>query len=133
MEAADEHAKTATGGETGRLRTRVALSVPLIVTSLDDTYPYQATGDAIDVSSSGVQIRLRSYARPGTRVRLDVLHSDQVTEGRIVRAQFDGTKYWMIGVQLLDPTGNVWKLAAPPADWIPTRPSSRYDQWTWAL
>jgi hypothetical protein len=65
---------------------------------------------------------------------LDILNSDQVIEGRVVRTHFDGTKYWMVGIQLVDHTGNIWKLACPPPDWNPARPSaSRYNEWMWHL
>ena len=117
-----------------RLRTRVALSVPLMITSLDPTFQYQTLGDAVDVSSNGLQMRVRAYVPLATRLRLDILHSDQVIEGRVVRAHCDGTKGWIIGIQLLEQIGNVWRMASPPADWTPPRSSaSRYNEWMWHL
>ena len=115
-----------------RGRTRIALSVPLLITSLDPNVKFQAIGDALDVSSSGVQLRLSTSLPAGTRVRLDILNSDRVTEGHVVRSVTDGTKRWNTGIQLLEQTGNFWDVTAPPKDWNPYRTErNRCEEWMW--
>ena len=115
-----------------RQRTRIALSVPLLVTSIDPNVRFESLCDAIDVSSSGVQLRLSRSLAVGTRLRLDILHTDRITLGRVVSSRSLGRYTWRMGIQLVEQTGNFWGLIAPPADWNPTRHASeRYDDWAW--
>jgi hypothetical protein len=100
-----------------RRRARITLSVPVMVTSLDTGVKCQAMCDTVDVSSNGALLRLRHTLPLGTRLRLDILHSNQVTEARVIRCDMDGTRAWKIGIQLLQQTGNFWGVKCPPKDW----------------
>jgi hypothetical protein len=81
-----------------RRRARITLSVPVMVTSLDTGVKCQAMCDTVDVSSNGALLRLRHTLPLGTRLRLDVLHSNQVTEARVIRCDMDETRAWKIGM-----------------------------------
>ena len=105
--------------------TRIDLSVPLIITSLDPAVKFQGMVETLDVSSSGVRLRLSYALPPGTRVRLDIAHTDRMTEGHVVWAKPDGKYRWKVGVKLLEQTGNFWGVTAPPADWSPSRSTHR--------
>jgi hypothetical protein len=100
-----------------RRRARITLSVPVIVTSLDTGVKYQVMCDTLDVSSNGALLRLRCFLPLDTRLRLDILHSSQVTEARVTRCDMDGARAWKVGVQLLQQTGNFWGVKSPPKDW----------------
>lgn len=101
-----------------RRRTRLVLSVPLMVTSLDPSVKFQGVCETIDVSSSGAQLRLQRHLPPGIRLRLDVLNSNRMmTEARVVRSESDRRKGWRIGIQLLQQPGNFWGILSPPKDW----------------
>jgi hypothetical protein len=117
-----------------RLQSRVPLSVPLLITSMDPSFKLQLKTEAVDVSKLGVQIRSRYYMAPGTRLRLDVLGSDQIADGRVVRVQFDGTAVWTVGIQLMNPGENIWRIKTPPLNWSAARlPAQRYEHWNWHL
>ena len=108
-----------------RRRKRVTLSVPILVTSQDPGLKLQAVCDTIDVSSNGAQFRLPIQLPPGTRLRLDILHSNRFTNARVVRSFPGGGKAWKVGVELLHQTGNFWGLISPPKDW------ETADNWDW--
>lgn len=104
-----------------RRRARIALSVPVMVTSLETGVKYQAMCDTLDVSSNGALLRLRCSLPLETRLRLDVLHSSQVTEARVIRCDAESPRAWKVGIQLLQQTGNFWRVTAPPKDWDGSR------------
>src|SRR6476619_3055339 len=104
-----------------RRRARVALSVPVMVTSLETGGKYQAMCDTLDVSSGGALLRIRLSLPVNSRLRLDILHSNQVTEARVIRTEKEGIKGWTVGIQRLQQTGNFWGVKFPPKDWEGSR------------
>ena len=114
-----------------RRRTRVPLSVPVIVTSLDKHIKFHETCETLDISSGGAQLRLSCALPTGTRVRLDILNCDRVTQGWVVRSGPYGKKGWRVGVQLIEQTGNFWGISAPPKDWQESRSRHRGDEMVW--
>ena len=111
-----------------RRRARITLSAPVMVTSLDTGVKYQAMCDTLDVSSNGALLRLRCSLPLDTRLRLDILHSSQVTEARVIRCERDGARAWKVGIQLLQQNGNFWGVKCPPNDWDGSR-SGDDDHW----
>jgi hypothetical protein len=111
-----------------RRRARITLSVPVMVTSLDTGVKYQSMCDTLDVSSNGALLRLRCSLPLDTRLRLDILHSSQVTEARVIRCDRDGARAWKVGIQLLQQNGNFWGVKCPPNDWDGSR-SGDDDHW----
>lgn len=103
-----------------RRRTRISLAVPVMLTSLENGIKYQAVCDTLDISSNGALLKVRVPLPAGARLRLDVLHSNQVTEVRITRCENE-KKTWTIGVQLLQQTGNFWNVKSPPENWEGSR------------
>jgi hypothetical protein len=113
-----------------RRRTRICLCAPIMVRSLDPDVKCHATGDTIDVSSSGALLRLPLLVLPGTRLRLDLLNSDRVTEARVIRCDRNG-KTWRVRVQLLQQTGNFWDVKIPPTDWDPASRPHEESEYQW--
>jgi hypothetical protein len=111
-----------------RRRARITLSVPVMVTSLDTGVKYQSMCDTLDVSSNGALLQLRCSLPLDTRLRLDILHSSQVTEARVIRCDRDGARAWKVGIQLLQQNGNFWGVKCPPNDWDGSR-SGDDDHW----
>lgn len=101
-----------------RRRQRIPLAVPLMVVSLDPGLKFSAVCETIEVSSSGAQLRVSRSLPPGTRLRLDILNSDKITQARVVRSDSDGKGGWRVRVELLQQTGNFWGVKSPPADWM---------------
>ena len=114
-----------------RSRTRLPLCVPLMVTSLDSSLRFESVADTVDISSSGALLRFPFHVPAGTLVRLDVLSGDQIFHGRIVTAQKNGRRGFLIRIELLIKTGNCWRLKSPPGDWNPLPSSRRENDWVW--
>jgi hypothetical protein len=114
-----------------RRRTRVPLSVPVIVTTLDQHIKLQETCETLDISSGGAQLRLSRAVPTGTRIRLDILNCDRVTKGWVVRSVPYEKKGWGVGVQLIEQTGNFWGISTPPKDWEESRSLRRGDEMAW--
>ncbi len=108
-----------------RRSQRIALSVPVFVLSLD-TLSYCGHLQIIEVSGHGCVLHaLRPFKRD-TRLRLDLLHSNRTTTGRVVHSDPIGMHLtsWAVALELDEP-GNFWKVQSPPPDWLEISERSR--------
>ena len=101
----------------GRRTERLELSVPVLVTSVRPERRIWCHGETVDVSANGARFRLSEDIPVGTTIRLDLLHSDQILEARVVRSEPEGKKRWLVAINLTVQAGNVWGLKDPPRDW----------------
>ena len=101
-----------------RRSTRLRVEIPMIVTSLDRRHPFSAECVAIVVSAQGCGFRTSQALPLETPVLLADLPGGASASGRIASCLPLGNdgKYFLIGVALYN-FGNVWGIAAPPADW----------------
>ena len=103
---------------------RIPVSVPLFVLSLD-SLTFCAHSRTVEVSGHGCVLHAVRPFKRGTRLRLDVLSSNQTTTARVVHSDPTGTHEtsWTIALEL-DKPGNYWRVTTPPADWPRLRESS---------
>lgn len=102
-----------------RRSQRIPLSIPLFVRSLDPSYAFTGQLHAIQVSGHGCVLHaLRPFKR-GTKLRLDIVSRHCSTTAHVVHSDPTGTSApnWKVALEL-DKPGNVWRLTAPPPDWI---------------
>lgn len=102
-----------------RRSQRIPLAVPLFVTSLDPQVEFGERCETLVVSNHGCEIRATKPLPQNTTLRLDVMHSKQVTTAHVVRCEPAGLggKGWQIALAL-DKAENFWGIKFPPEDWL---------------
>lgn len=104
-----------------RRSQRIPQLVPLFVRCMDSPSIFSGNLHTVEVSSHGCVIHaLRPFPR-GTRLRLDILHSNRTTTARVVHSDPIGTGMhlttWTVALEL-DKPGNVWMVEPPPPNLV---------------
>jgi hypothetical protein len=102
---------------TLRRSTRLSLSIPVTLTSLDPHCPFVEKTDTVTVNAHGCGVRISRQVPLGTRVRIELLNGYRSTTAAVVQVNpmGPGTGY-LIGLVLEEPS-NFWGIPRPPDDW----------------
>lgn len=103
-----------------RQHQRLILSAPLYVRTLDGERRFSGQCDSLDVSPRGTLLRIPCELSAGTRLRLDITHSDRTAEGRVVHCERDGSRWWKVRVRLLRADPHFCGVMQMPLDWDST-------------
>src|SRR5271155_440311 len=105
--------------KTTRRSTRVRVEIPITVTSLDRKHPFASECVALVVSAQGCGFRTAQALPVETPVLLTGLPGGGSASARVANCLPLGSdgKYFLIGVSLYNPVGNMWGIADPPEDW----------------
>ncbi|NIR72020.1 PilZ domain-containing protein [candidate division KSB1 bacterium] len=102
----------------GRRRSqRLAVTIPLFVSSLDKSIEFAEPCETLDVSGHGCLIRTSKLIKPGISLRLDIPYSQRVATARSVRSVAERSLL-KLGLEL-DRPHNLWGIHSPPEDWAP--------------
>ena len=100
-----------------RRSTRLALQIPVILTSLDPTYSFRKECKTAFVNAHGCAIIVRERLPDETPVMLRLVSNGALKKGRVVLAvALLESLSWLLGVELDNPE-NFCELENPPADW----------------
>jgi hypothetical protein len=101
-----------------RRSSRVPITVPLLVTSLDSTNDFSEVCETLVVSAHGCAIRSPMEVKAGIPVHFHTKDGRQMM-ARIIDCQPIGSKpeAWRLGAQL-DAPDNFWGLNPCPEDWV---------------
>jgi hypothetical protein len=104
-----------------RRSSRVPITVPLLVTSLDPDNDFSEVCETLVVSAHGCALRSPMKVEAGIPVHLHTKQGRQMM-ARIVDCQPMGSnpQGWRLGAQLDEPN-NFWDLNPCPEDWLRTR------------
>jgi hypothetical protein len=100
-----------------RRSTRLALQIPVIITSLDPAYFFRKECKTAIVSPQGCSVIVPQLLNNHTPVTVELVSNGASKRGHVVLAiplleDFS----WLLGVEFDSPE-NFWELENPPADW----------------
>jgi hypothetical protein len=103
-----------------RRSQRLPLTVPLFVSSLDSKIEFVEQCETTSVSRHGFSLKSPRPLEAGTKVRVDISHSDRTAVARVVYCKEIGMlpKFWQIPLEF-EEAHNFWGIQAPPDDWAP--------------
>jgi hypothetical protein len=100
-----------------RRSTRLALQIPVILTSLDPAYFFRKECKTAIVNAHGCGIIVPQLLNNQTPVTVELVSNGANKNGRVVFAiPLLENFSWFLGVEF-DSPGNFWELENPPADW----------------
>ena len=100
-----------------RRSTRLALQIPIILTSLDPAYFFRKECKTAIVNAHGCGIIVPQLLNNQTPVTVELVSNGANKNGRVVFAiPLLENFSWFLGVEF-DSPGNFWELENPPADW----------------
>ena len=106
-----------------RRSTRVALQIPVVVTSLDSACDFHKECKTAFVNAHGCAIIVQERLADETPVMLKLVSNGASKKGRVVLAvPLLESVSWLLGVEF-DSPGNFWEVEHPPADWFTQRAS----------
>ena len=99
--------------------TRVPCDIPVTLTSVDPRDPFSQSCHVILANLRGCAARSPRPVESGTLVHLEGLPAGLRIEARVVHCISLGEfeKIWLLGLALVDKSGNVWGLEPVPEDW----------------
>lgn len=109
------------GSDVLRRSSRLPITVPLLVTSLDPGNDFSEVCETLVVSAHGCALRSPMAVQAGIPVHFHTKEGRQ-TVAHIVDCQRIGStpERWRLGAQLDEPE-NIWGLKACPEDWVGPR------------
>ena len=100
-----------------RRSTRLALQIPVIVTSLDPAGDFRKECKTAVVNAHGCGIVVPQLLNNQTPVTVELVSNGANKNGRVVLAiPLLENFSWLLGVEF-DSPGNFWGVENPPADW----------------
>jgi len=101
-----------------RRSTRLALEIPLRVTSLDPNVKFAENCNTVTVSAHGCGIVSPKRLETGVRVKLEIVADKQTTTARVLELVplAEDNSSWLLGMEMENP-GNFWGIKYAPADW----------------
>jgi hypothetical protein len=101
----------------GRRSTRLALQIPVILTSLDPAYSFRKECKTAIVNAQGCGIVVPQLLDNQTPVTVELVSNGASRRGHVVLAiPLLENFSWLLGVEF-DCPGNFWEVENPPADW----------------
>jgi len=99
--------------------TRVPCEIPITLVSADPADPFSHPAHVILANLRGCAARSPHPVATGTVVRLQGLPANEPIAARVVNCISLGEfeKLWLLGLALVDRSGNVWGLEQVPEDW----------------
>ena len=100
-----------------RRSARLALDIPVILTSLDPAYPFRKECNTAVVNAHGCGIIVPQLLNNQTPVIVELVSTGAKKSGRVVLAiPLLENFAWLLGMEF-DSPGNFWGVENPPADW----------------
>jgi hypothetical protein len=100
-----------------RRSTRLALQIPVLLTSLDPAYFFRKECKTAIVNAHGCGIIVPQLLNNQTPVTVELVTNGATKRGRVVLAiPLLENFSWFLGVEF-DTPGNLWGIEKPPADW----------------
>jgi hypothetical protein len=100
-----------------RRSTRLALQIPVIVTSRDPVLAFRKECKTAVVNAHGSGIIVPHLLNYQTPVTVELVSNGAKKNGRVVLAiPLLENFSWLLGVEF-DSPGNFWEIENPPADW----------------
>jgi hypothetical protein len=101
-----------------RRSTRLALEIPVRVTSLDPKIKFSENCITVTVSAHGCGIISPKRLEIGVRVNLEIVADKQSTSARVLELVplSEDNSSWLLGMEMERP-GNFWGIKYAPADW----------------
>jgi hypothetical protein len=100
-----------------RRSTRLALQIPVILTSLDPAWAFRKECKTAVVNAHGCGIIVPQLLNNQTPVTVELASNGANKNGRVVLAiPLLENFSWLLGVEF-DSPGNFWEVEHPPADW----------------
>ena len=100
-----------------RRSTRLALQIPVILTSLDPACDFHKECKTVFVNAHGCGIIVPQLLNNKTPVTVELVSSGAKKNGLVVLAISLLENFsWFLGVEFVSP-GNLWGVENPPADW----------------
>jgi hypothetical protein len=100
-----------------RRSTRLALQIPVVVTSLDPACHFHKECKTAVVNAHGCGVIATERLKDGTPVMMKLIANGASKKGRVVLAiRLLGAVSWLLGVEF-DSPGNFWGVEKPPSDW----------------
>jgi hypothetical protein len=101
-----------------RRSTRLALEIPLRVTSLDPKVKFAENCNTVTVSAHGCGIISPKPLEIGVRANLEIVADKQSTSARVLELVplSEDNSSWLLGMEMERP-GNFWGIKYAPADW----------------
>ena len=101
-----------------RRSTRLNLSIPVTITSLDTSVPFAERTDTVSVEAHGCGVRISGQIPLGSCVRVELINGYRSTTARValvapMAIQGSG----QLVALAFDEPSNFWGIPNPPADW----------------
>ncbi len=110
-----------------RRSTRLALEIPVIVTSLNPTDGFSENCTTVVVNAHGCGVTASKELRLGTRVQITLPAEARTTTARVVhavRVSEPPRGSWLLGMEM-EEQGNFWGIPHAPSNWkITVSPSA---------
>jgi hypothetical protein len=124
MSATESKTAKSSGAESSakyfpiRRSTRLALEIPVRVTSLDAAVKFAENCNTVTVSAHGCGIISPKRLDIGVRVNLEIVADKQSTSARVLELVplAEDNSSWLLGMEMERP-GNFWGIKYAPADW----------------
>jgi hypothetical protein len=108
-----------------RRSTRLALEIPVLITSLDLRSGFCEECKTVAVNAHGCGVVTSEALKVGSQVTVDLLDVERSIRGNVVvGVPLDdaGSSGWLTGIEFVTPS-NFWGLEDPPADWVVEGPA----------